>query len=82
MAESEIRESCSSAAGASCPALGCGNLALTRTAIVQVDEIHGTFSRGWEFKCPVCGNGFVATEESLIFQALPMNWTLAPVCHA
>jgi hypothetical protein len=81
MADDEIREQCNSAAGANCPAFGCGNLALTRTAIVQVDEIHRTYSRGWE-KCPACGTGFVATEESLIFQALPTDWTLAPVSHA
>ena len=82
MSGDEIRESCNSAAAASCPVFGCGHLALTRTAIVQVDEIHRTYSRGWEFKCPACGTGFVATEESLIFQALPTDWTLAPVCHA
>lgn len=82
MKDEEVRENCNSVAGASCPAIGCGNLAMTRTAIVQVDEIHRTYSRGWEFKCPACGTGFVANEKSLVFQALPTVWTLAPVCHA
>ncbi len=77
----QIRENCSSVAGASCPALGCGNLAMTRTAIVYVDEIHRSYSRSWEFKCPACGTGFIATEDSLVFQA-PADWTLAPACHA
>jgi len=82
MANNQILDNCNSAAGASCPGIGCGNLALTRTAIVHVDEIHNTCSLSWEFKCPVCGTGFITSEENLLFQALPVDWTLAPVCHA
>ena len=82
MPDDQIRENCNSVAGASCPAFGCGSLAMTRTAIVYVDEIRRSYSLNWEFKCPACGTGFVATEDSLVFQALPTDWTLAPVCHA
>lgn len=82
MKDEQIRENCDSMVGASCPGVACGGLVMTRTAILHVDEIHRSYSRNWEFKCPACGMGFIATDETLIFEALPAVWTLAPVCHA
>ena len=78
----DVREKCDVAAVATCPGLRCGNLALTRMAVLRVDEIHGTCSQGWEFRCPACGLVFLATEQNLLCEALPPDSTLAAVCHA
>jgi len=70
------------AAGAVCPMIDCGALAIAYRPSDSLHELMPRPSARWEFVCPECGSEFAVLREDLLFQSVPRDWLLADVCHA
>jgi hypothetical protein len=62
------------AAGAVCPAPGCGEI---NFAYHFADQKHRIANEAWEFMCSECGLKFVTFEEDLLFHSVRRDWLWA-----
>ena len=70
------------AAGTTCPMPRCGALVIAYEPADSLNELGRKLSARWDFVCCECGTEFSASQEDLLFHAVPREWVLSEVCHA